>query len=74
MDFLVDAGMAKKKGNTYYSLISNSPIELRGFYSTFFSSVMNAGIIKSKRQGNKFYIVKGPNFNKFVKGAKIVYV
>lgn len=74
MDFLVDAGMAKKRGNTYYSLISNSPIELRGFYSTFFSSVMNAGIIKSNRQGNKFYIVKGPNFNKFVKGAKIVYV
>ena len=30
MDFLVDAGMAKKRGNTYYSLISNSPIELRG--------------------------------------------
>jgi len=74
MDFLVDAGYATKKGNTYYSTSTNSPIEPRGFYSTFFASAANAGIIKGDREGNRVLMTKGPNFKKFVDGAKIVYV
>ena len=74
MDFLVDAGYAKKQGNVYYSTSTNSPIEARGFFSTFFASASNTGIIKNERQGNRFIMKKGPNFKKFVDGAKIVYV
>jgi hypothetical protein len=74
MDFLVDAGYVKKRGNVYYSTSTNSPIEARGFYSTFFASAANAGIIKGDRQGNRLIMRKGPNFKKFVDGAKIVYV
>jgi len=74
MDFLVDVGYAKKRGNVYYSTSTNSPIEARGFYSTFFASAANAGIIKADRQGNRVIMRKGPNFKKFVDGAKIVYV
>ena len=57
-----------------YSTSTNSPIEARGFYSTFFASAANAGIIKADRQGNRVIMRKGPNFKKFVDGAKIVYV
>lgn len=74
MDFLVDAGYAQKRGNVYYSTSTNSPIEARGFFSTFFASATNAGIIKNTRQGRRVLMGKGPNFGKFVKGAKIVYV
>lgn len=74
MDFLVEVGLAKKIGNVYYSTLTNSPIEARGFYSTFFASAANAGIIKGDRKANRVLMTKGPNFKKFVDGAKIVYV
>lgn len=73
-DFLIDSGMIQKKGDVFYSTSSKTPIEIRGFYSSFFSSVSNAGISRNIREGNKSYIVKGPNFDKFMKGAKIVYI
>lgn len=52
------------KGKERWTPIST----LRGYLSTFFAAATDAGIIKYQKEGNKSFIVKGPNFDKFKSG------
>ena len=75
LDFLTDIGVfekvesdgkqkyRRKKGGFLYN-----PVDLRGQYSSFFASAVMAGIIKNVKEGKKFIITKGPNFEAFKEG------
>jgi len=76
LDFLEYIGKLKKKvddnGSVWYSQANMndwhpSP-KWRGHFSSFFSSAKLAGIIEYVKQGNKFIIKKGPNFDAFKRG------
>jgi len=76
LDFLEYIGKLKKKvddnGLVWYSQANMndwhpSP-KWRGHFSSFFSSAKLAGIIEYVKQGNKFIIKKGPNFDAFKRG------
>lgn len=76
LDFLVKSGRLKTKnenGNTLYSIAGQDNYrkksDLRGHFSSFFASAKHAGIISYKKEGNKYIIVKGPNFDDFKKGT-----
>ena len=75
LDFLTDTGKLVKKdenGKTLYSIPNRNQFlpssEFRGQFSGFFNSAVLAGIIAYDKEGQKYYIKKGPNFEDFVKG------
>lgn len=75
LDFLTDIGKLVKKeenGKTLYSIPNRNKFlpssEFRGHFSAFFNSAVLAGIIAYDKEGQKFYIKKGPNFEDFVRG------
>jgi hypothetical protein len=75
LDFLTDLGRLDKKeenGKTLYAIHGSSEFkpssEFRGHFSAFFNSAVLAGIIAYDKEGQKYYIKKGPNFEDFVRG------
>ena len=75
LDFLTDLGRLDKKeenGKTLYSIPDRNQFlpssEFRGQFSGFFNSAVLAGIIAYDKEGQKYYIKKGPNFEDFVRG------
>ncbi len=75
LDFLTDIGKLDKKvenGKTYYSFKGKNDflpsVNWRGEFSSFFASARLAGILGYKKEGNKFLLVKGPNYEAFKKG------
>jgi hypothetical protein len=75
LDFLVDNGKLDTKvenGKTLYSTPGTNMFrpssEFRGQFSGFFNSAVLAGIISYDKEGQKYYIKKGPNFEDFVRG------
>lgn len=73
LDFLESIGKLKSKVVNGKKLYSNgkefSPSSnWRGHFSSFFASAKLAGILKYDKQGNKFIMTKGPNFDAFKEG------
>lgn len=77
LDFLVSASKLKRKivdGTKLYSIPGlrtpkfKPSSDFRGHFSSFFASAKNAGIIDYERVGNKYFIIKGPNFEAFKRG------
>jgi hypothetical protein len=75
LDFLADIGKLDKRvkdGKSYYSHKDKNRFMAssgwRGQFSSFFASAKHAGILAYKKQGNKFLLVKGPNFEAFKEG------
>ena len=75
LDFLTDIGQLDKKvenGKTYYSFKDKNIFlpskDWRGQFSSFFASARLAGILGYKKEGNKFLLAKGPNFDAFKEG------
>jgi hypothetical protein len=75
LDFLTDVGKLDKKvenGKPYYSFKGENnflpSVNWRGEFSSFFASARLAGILGYKKEGNKFLLVKGPNFDAFKEG------
>jgi hypothetical protein len=73
-DFLVDIGKLDYRDGQFYTKGSSSPIVSRGYLSPLFSTAKAAGIIDYKKDGPRFLITKGPNFEKYKSGAKIVFL
>lgn len=73
-DFLLGTNILRKQGNDFISISTGGKIVRGGYLSTFFQAVSGAGIIDFKRVGRNQIITKGPNYNKFMKGAKIRYL
>jgi len=76
LDFLVDIGSLQKKdinGKPYYSHSSQNnwqiPSAFRGQLSGLFNSAKLAGILDYEKDGQKFILKKGPNFEKFKEGG-----
>lgn len=74
-DFLDYVGKIERRennGKTEYSIKGKNfwrPInDLRGYFSSFFASAKLAGIIQYQKQGNKYIIKPGPNFDAFKSG------
>jgi hypothetical protein len=42
--------------------------DFRGHFSSFFASAKNAGILKYRKIGNQFLLMKGPNFEAYKNG------
>lgn len=74
MDFLVDIGKLELRDGEYYTKGSNSPIVPRGYLAPLFSTAKATGIIDYQKDGSKFLMVKGPNFEKYKSGAKIIFL
>ena len=75
VDFLTSIGLLDKKeikGKPYYSRKGQNDWHIssawRGQHSGFFNSAKLAGILDYDKQGNKFILKKGPNFDKFKEG------
>jgi hypothetical protein len=75
LDFLVDTGKLEKKeenGKILYSTPDTKMFrpssDFRGHFSALFNSAVLAGIIAYDKEGSKYYIKKGPNFEDFVRG------
>jgi hypothetical protein len=73
MDFLVSVGRLKEKDGEYYSR-NNSQIIPRGYLAPFFSTAKAADIIDYKKDGSKFIITKGKNFEKYKEGARVIFL
>jgi hypothetical protein len=73
IDFFLGTNILRKQGNDFIATSTGSKIVPRGYLSTFFQAITGAGIIDFKRVGRNQIITKGPNYNKFMKGAKIRY-
>lgn len=73
VDFLVGTNILKKQGDSLISTSTGSEITPRGYLSGFFQAAKAAGIIDYKRVGRKALMTKGPNYQKFKKGAKLRY-
>lgn len=73
IDFLEYIGKIEKRmkdGKPEYT-ISGTGVwrpNLKGYFSSFFGSAKSAGIIEYQREGNKYNIKPGPNFDAFKKG------
>lgn len=52
------------KGQNFWRPIN----DLRGYFSSFFASAKLAGIIQYQKEGNKYIIKPGPNFDAFKSG------
>lgn len=75
LDFLVNNGKLDTKvenGKTLYSTPGTNMFrpssDFRGHFSALFNSAVLAGIIAYNKEGSKYYIKKGPNFEDFVRG------
>lgn len=75
LDFLVDIGILEKieqDGKINYKRVKGKhiykPTDLRGQYSSFFASAVLSGILKNVKEGRKFILTKGPNFEAFKEG------
>jgi hypothetical protein len=73
MDFLVSVGRLKEIDGEYYSR-NNSQIIPRGYLAPFFSTAKAADIIDYKKDGSKFIITKGKNFEKYKEGARVIFL
>ena len=73
-DFLVDIGKLDYRDGQFYTKGSSSPIVARGYLAPLFSTAKAAGIIDYKKDGQRFLMTKGPNFEKYKSGAKIVFL
>ncbi len=76
VDFLTSIGVLKRKdinGRPYYSHTGQNnwqlPSAFRGQHSGLFNSAKLAGILDYKKEGNRFFLKKGPNFDKFKEGG-----
>ena len=76
VDFLTDIGLLDKKeikGKPHYSRKGQNDWHIasawRGQHSGFFNSAKLAGILDYEKEGNRFFLKKGPNFDKFKKGG-----
>lgn len=68
IDFLIDAGKVttRKLNNGKIEYIGKKgPITPKGYFSSFFASARNAGILSYKRKNKKNILTKGPNFDDF---------
>ena len=75
LDFLEYIGKLKSKVENGKKLYRHSYSEkyfpssqFRGHFASFFASAKNAGIIQYQKQGSKFIMKKGPNFDAFKEG------
>lgn len=75
LDFLEKIGVLKKKtmnGREFYSRPNQNDWHIsskwRGQHSSFFNSAKLAGIIRYEKDGNRFIIKPGPNFEAFKSG------
>jgi len=75
LDFMTDIGVFEKlevDGKTKYKRPNGThlynPNDLRGQYSSFFASAVLSGILKNVKEGKKFILTKGPNFEAFKEG------
>ncbi len=71
IDFLVDSKILTqevKDGQKIYLNQSGRRITPRGYFSAFFASAIRSGILSYERQGKKFILSKGPNFDSFKQG------
>jgi len=71
IDFLIDAGKVttRKLNNGKIEYIGKKgPITPKGYFSAFFSSARNAGILSYERKNKKNILTKGPNFDDFKEG------
>jgi len=73
-DFLVDIGKLDYRDGEFFTKGSKSPIVARGYLAPLFSTAKATGIIDYKKDGPRFLIVKGPNFEKYKSGAKIIFL
>jgi|SaaInl5LU_22_DNA_1037371.scaffolds.fasta_scaffold00026_73 hypothetical protein len=65
-DFFLKTGKLTEKNGVFYN--GGSPINIGGYFSTFFSSLKNAGIIQYVRDGKYYKFKKGENYEEFKKG------
>ena len=75
VDFLTNIGLLDKKeikGKPYYSRKGqndwHNSSAWRGQHSGFFNSAKLAGILDYEKEGTRFFLKKGPNFDKFKEG------
>lgn len=76
LDFLVEIGKLEGKvsenGSVWYSQQGmnnwHQSSKWRGHFSSFFASAKNAGILKYRKIGNQFFLMKGPNFEAYKNG------
>jgi hypothetical protein len=76
LDFLVEIGKLEGKvsenGSVWYSRQGmnnwHQSSKWRGHFSSFFASAKNAGILKYRKIGNQFFLMKGPNFEAYKNG------
>lgn len=74
LDFLTKIGKLKKDtrdGKTVYYSQSGRPATERAYLSTFFAAAKSAGILDYEKSGKKYYLIKGPNFDKFKSGELV---
>tara|TARA_R110000803_G_scaffold48837_10_gene101609 strand:+ start:6823 stop:8295 length:1473 start_codon:yes stop_codon:yes gene_type:complete len=67
IDFLLKSGKVKKSEDGYVAG-DGSFVNIGGYFSTFFASLKDAGIIKYVRQGRRFMFTKGDNYIAFKEG------
>lgn len=67
-DFLIKSGKVKKGDNGDFTSPSGEYLNIGGYFSTFFASLKDAGIIKYVREGRRFMITKGDNYKAFKEG------
>jgi hypothetical protein len=71
IDFLIDAGKVttRKLNNGKIEYIGKKgPITTKGYFSAFFASAVQAGILRYERKNKKNILTKGPNFDDFKEG------
>jgi hypothetical protein len=74
LDFLVDSEiltMVNDNGVKKYLNKNGARIQPKGYFSSFFASAILAKIISYERQGRRFILSKGENFDKFKEGKLI---
>lgn len=67
-DFLIKSGKVKEGKNGDLTSPSGEYLNIGGYFSTFFASLKDAGIIKYVREGRRFMITKGDNYEAFKEG------
>lgn len=72
LDYVGKIERRKNNGKTEYTIKGKNfwrPInDLRGYFSSFFASAKLAGIIQYQKEGTKYIIKPGPNFDAFKSG------
>ena len=71
LDFLIDSEIIKpveENGEKIYFNKKGMRIQPKGYFSSFFSSAILAKILSYEKQGRRFILTKGENFEEFKKG------